>query len=238
MGAADGPVLCSAVSWIPFDTALEQNAKIEMTQSRSTFHREEEAVKIYGGSVSEGVVSPRLTLEPVLAGNGDIFDGVRLYGEIPGMIPGAENYYCLEIHESNALLLRTHREGILKLRPLIDASSRDGRIDLYIGRSSLADFYRKALPQLREAAEIIEIRPELIQKYIPVEPEFICFLDVDQEAYLRTFCYMRKCHLDVDRWNKDGGAEHYRDTGRKRLMDFPSICRKRRRAKIFDTARG
>ena len=231
-----------------FDTALEQNAKIEMTQKSIDFSSGgRSSSKKYMVEVSpEGVVSPRLTLEPVLAGNGDIFDGVRLYGEIPGMIPGAENYYCLEIHESNALLLRTHREGILKLRPLIDASSRDGRIDLYIGRSSLADFYRKALPQLREAAEIIEIRPELIQKYIPVEPEFICFLDVDQEAVLcEPFVYYgEKCHspFDSDRWkHRTAEAEHYRDTeAETALMDFLSICmpEKDAAAKIFLTPRG
>ena len=40
------------------------------------------------------------------------------------------------------------------------------------------------LYELREMAEITEVRPELIQKYIPVEPEFVCYLDVDQDAVL------------------------------------------------------
>ena len=230
-----------------YNTALAQGDKIEMTRKSYAFLMDTEDTndKLSVKVSPEGTVTPRLTLEPVLTGKEQTFDGVRLSGEIPPMVRGADDYYCLDLKGKNAELMRVGSEEAQKIRPLIDVSSDTGQIDLYIGRSSIADFYRKALPQLREAAELKEIRPELIRKYIPAEPEFVCYLDVDQEAVLcePAVYYGEKSHspFDSDDWKyRRTEPEHYRDIeAETALMDFLSgyMAEKDPVEKIFVTPR-
>ena len=208
-----------------FDTLLEQGDRIELTR-KSPDHWERGNDKLSVRMSEEGTAGLQLTLEPVLSQNGDTFDGLRLYGNIPRMLHGGDHDYLFKEDGKKGTLLRADPETAGKLRPLMDAGSRDGTLELFIGRMTIADFYRKALPQLREIAEITEIRPELVQKYIPVEPEFVCYLDVDQDVVLcePAVYYGDKVHspFDSEKWkNRIAQAEHYRDINAEHaLMDF------------------
>ena len=231
-----------------YDAAASESGPIEMTRKI--------AYDPYGGGrgteklklrITEGaVVKPRLTLDPVLvsgsrASEPASFDGVRLHGEIPDLLKGALFYYNLRTAGGDAELAKIDSAEAQRLRPLMNVSSAESEIDLYIGRSALADFYRKALPELKEFTDITEKRPELIRKYIPVEPEFVCYLDVDENAVLCEPCvyYGEKSHtpFDSDDWRSHRAEpEHYRDTeAEAAMMDFLLGCmaQKDRTEKVF-----
>ena len=187
-------------------------------------------------AVKEGSAQrPRLTLEPVFS-SGEMrsgvqtFDGVRLHGEIPDMMRGASSYYTLTVKGKKAELTKIDSAEAEKIRPLMNAADTEAAVDLYIGRGALSDFYRKALPQLGEIAEITERSPELIRKYVPVEPEFVCYLDLDEDAVICEPCvyYGEKCHtpFDSDDWRyRRTEPEHYRDTqAETELMEFLLRC--------------
>ena len=228
-----------------FDLLVELDCRIELTFKS---HRAlvEGKDKITIRAVEEGKTGLCLALEPVISEKGNIFDGVRLYGQMPAMLNGEEDSYFFSEQGKSGVLMRISSEEAGKLRPLAEAASEQGEVDLFIGRTSLADFYRKALPQLREAVEIREIRPELIQKYIPVEPEFVCYLDVDRDAVLcePAVYYGEKAHspFDSDSWRiQKAEPEHYRNKEAEyALMAFlsESMSEKDERAKIFVTPRG
>lgn len=48
----------------------------------------------------------------------------------------------------------------------------------------LADCYHKALPQLRKIAEITETESGIVKEYLPPEPDFTIYLDIDNDAFL------------------------------------------------------
>ena len=70
------------------------------------------------------------------------------------------------------------------LRPLLATMQEDHRISLPVGRMSLSDFYHKALPQLRRIAEVTEENSALVAEYLPPEPAFTIYLDIDNNAFL------------------------------------------------------
>ena len=228
-----------------FDMFLGLGDKIELTR-KSTDRWSNKTEKITVHASEEGTAGLQLTLEPVMDQNDRAFDGVKLHGQIPRMLRGGEHHYLYKEDGKKGSLLRVDSEEAEKLRPLANVSSQDGTVELFIGRMSIADFYRKALPQLREMAEITEVRPELIQKYIPVEPEFVCYLDVDQDAVLcePAVYYGENVHspFDSEKWkNHISQAEHYRDIEAEHsLMDFLStvMAEKDEQEKIFLTPRG
>ena len=181
-------------------------------------------------AVEGGSVRPGLSIEPIFSTDGKAFDGVCLHGELPKLLRGVSHYYYLSIGEDEAALCRISREEAEKLEPLMSAATVDGEIEMYIGRSSLADFYRKALPQLSEVTDIAEVRPELIRQYIPVKPELVCYLDLDEEAVIcaPAAFYGEISHspFDCDGWRSFRlEPEYYRDTESETdLMEYLESC--------------
>ena len=172
----------------------------------------------------------KLKLEPVFSADGGTFDGVRLHGTLPHLMHGASHHYYLETHEDRGILYRISREEAEKLEPLINAMGAADEINISVGRSSLADFYRSALPQIKEAADVTEVRPELVRRYIPAKPEFVCYLDVDEEAVVcsPSVYYGEVSHSPFDSvgWkNFRLEPEYYRDTeSETQLMEYLDSC--------------
>ena len=156
---------------------------------------------------------PKLELAPYYMGEKNaIFEGTRLTGMIPRFLSGSAcSYYWLDDS-----LCRVSRESESGLQPLIRCADKDGTIDLVIGRSRLADFYRNVLPELRKVADIREIDPEITEQYLPMEPSFVCYLDtVDDLVLCRPEVWygsMRHTPVDVYRTGEKGfRPEPYRD---------------------------
>ena len=101
------------------------------------------------------------------------FIGIRMEGKIPNLIRGHQYAYFLEGEHLN----RIGYELSQKLDPLVQSASPDGEIDIRIGRKNLGDFYRKALPGLREIAEVSEPDEQEVQLYLPPVPRFVIYLD-------------------------------------------------------------
>lgn len=162
------------------------------------------------------------TLEPWMSPKGDVFDGVRLHGNVPEMVNGSNYLYLFE----NGTLRRISQQSTGKIRPLLEAAEGSQEINLKIGRSRLSEFYRKVLPGIREVARIEEVQPEIIERYLPAEPLFVCYLDVDDECVLLhpEVFYNAQNHtlFDVKKWDAHILVpEHYRDVvAEKEMFDF------------------
>ena len=54
--------------------------------------------------------APCLALEPVISEKGNIFDGVRLYGQMPAMLNGEEDSYFFSEEGKSGVLMRISSE--------------------------------------------------------------------------------------------------------------------------------
>lgn len=132
---------------------------------------------------------PQLTIRPVLSGQdvpgrrgtaaGEL-DGIRVEGKLPEIYCGIRSACWLE----DGYLNRIGKSEMQALRPLLATMQEDHRISLPVGRMSLSDFYHKALPQLRRIAEVTEENSALVAEYLPPEPAFTIYLDIDNNAFL------------------------------------------------------
>ena len=228
-GTGDEILLTSTITDDFFTAAAEQKDAIEMKlrpdpydSSRRLLGSEKIRLTAKEGSGARA----KLKLEPVFSPDGGIFDGVRLSGILPHLMHGASHYYHLDIDGEQGTLYRISREEAEKLEPLVNALGASDELNIYIGRSSLADFYRDALPQIKEAADVTEVRPELIRQYIPVKPDFVCYLDVDEGAVVcaPAVYYGEISHSPFDSvgWKQYRlEPEYYRDTAAEtELMDY------------------
>lgn len=161
--------------------------------------------------MQKGEYRPSLRLEPVFSA-GHTFEGVRLTGAVPHFLPGSSASYYLE----GDTLFRVSRSAEAALRPLVQCAKPSGEVDLAVGRTYLADFYRKALPELKKAADVEEIQPETARQYLPMEPSFVCYLDVQEDQVLcrPEAYYGTERHTPLDVYRKDEAgfqAAPYRD---------------------------
>ena len=173
-------------------------------------------------TVGEGHLRPVLTLDPFYQKENRRFEGVVLKGRLPELLHGSAFAYAIEKDS----LKRIPKEESAALDALYRSVNSSGMIRLQIGRTALSDFYRKALPKLREYAEVEEADPSIPEKYLPEEAAFVCYLDVDQDCVLcRPFVYygsLRHSPFDVYGWkSRKKTPEHYRDTlGETKLMEL------------------
>ena len=112
------------------------------------------------------------------------FDGIELYGEVPRIIRGQNYNYFFD----NQRMIRLDDQKARELQPLTNLSEQ-GIVSVKIGRKHLGDFYHKTLPGLRKIAQIEEFDTEEIQTYVPPEPHFIVYLDVENDSAI--------CRADV-----------------------------------------
>ena len=150
-----------------FDAALGETIEFtDRTEGRKT----KSAVTL---SVRD--LSVTLQMEVNRSKSGTI-EGILLTGDVPEMIKGIGHAYYF----SDGQLNRVPDERYTLLRPILEAE-HGGYIRIMIGRSYLSDFYRRALPKLRDAVRI-ESAPEVeaeIATVLAPEPEFITYFDVD-----------------------------------------------------------
>ena len=123
--------------------------------------------------------SPRIDLliEKIQDSDGN-FDGIRLSGEIPTLIEGAEYRYFFE----DASLNRAVTKDARILETLMSVNDY-GRIDLQIGRRNLSEFYHKVLPAIKEIAQVQIQDAQTIEQYLYPEPEFSFFLDANEDVF-------------------------------------------------------
>ena len=191
---------------------------------------------------SEGQLRPKLTVEPWYRKENKRFEGIRISGQMPSLLYGSEHSYFLD----EDTLIRIPAEEAAALEPLAKNARKTGLIRIQIGRSALSDFYRKVLPALQDITDIEETDPSISELYLPEEPSFVCYLDVDEDCVMcrPAVYYGAKQHspFDVYDWRKRRrGPEHYRDgAGEEALISLLEKYLPERddSARIFLTARG
>ncbi len=140
-----------------------------------------------------------------------IFHGIFLEGKCPPILYGISNAYYLEEDTFCGIT----GEKLKELKPLLEAES-EGYIRIRIGRLHLARFYYKVLPKLQELVEIIEYDHDEIASYLPPKPEFVSYLDVEEDTiYCRCEVYYgENVHSLTDVMEEQDGQlrlQHYRD---------------------------
>ncbi len=123
---------------------------------------------------------PSLTIRPDMNAKEETFDGVVVEGSMPRMYQGIRSGCWIE----GAYLNCMSREEMARLAPLLETTGGSSNMSLRVGRYKLADFYHKTLPQLRRIANITETETERVSAYLPPEPSFTIYLDLESGAIL------------------------------------------------------
>ena len=126
--------------------------------------------------------SPNITLliENIQDSDGN-FDGIRLSGEIPILVEGAEYQYFFEDTSLNRVVSKDARilEALMRTNDY-------GSVSFKIGRRNLSEFYYKVLPALEEIAKVQIQDARAIAQYLYPEPEFSFFLDANENVFTCT----------------------------------------------------
>ena len=104
------------------------------------------------------------------------FHGIRVDCHMPSLFRGTSHAYFIQDQK----LLKTSKEFLEKTGPLADQMV-DGNFSFTVGRNRLTDFYRGVLPKLQEFSEIKETDPEKFRSYLPLDVQFIFYLDASPD---------------------------------------------------------
>ncbi len=121
-----------------------------------------------------------LLIENIQDSDGN-FDGIRLSGEIPILVEGAEYQYFFEDTSLNRVVSKDARilEALMRTNDY-------GSVSFKIGRRNLSEFYYKVLPALEEIAKVQIQDARTIAQYLYPEPEFSFFLDANENVFTCT----------------------------------------------------
>ncbi|MBR0381610.1 MAG: DEAD/DEAH box helicase [Eubacterium sp.] len=153
-----------------FSTALELGKPVETVFGKGASRQKTEL------TAEEKELMLELSIHADMDPRRNIFHGIILEGNCPDIFYGQESAYYVD----GTGLCRISPQIVRRIRPLLEAS-QDGLIRIRIGRIHLAYFYRRTLPGLRAAANITEYDETIIRQYLPPDPEFITYLDVNDE---------------------------------------------------------
>ena len=196
-----------------FETAGDEPVAWEQTGDR----RQKGSVVM-----KEANYRPVLTVKPSFARNDPKeFIGLEITGKLPGMLHGSAGSYFLDGNS----FYRIPRNEETALTPLFRSADKNGDIRISIGRRRLTDFWRKILPQLQELADVRLENAELVEQYIPAEPAFLAYLDLQDGVVLCRpevyYGHLRHTPFDVYAWrNRQKTAENYRDRAAEEFMIF------------------
>ena len=121
-----------------------------------------------------------LLIENIQDSDGN-FDGIRLSGEIPILVEGAEYQYFFEDTSLNRVVSKDAR-----ILETLMRTNDYGSVSFKIGRRNLSEFYYKVLPALEEIAKVQIQDAWTIAQYLYPEPEFSFFLDANENVFTCT----------------------------------------------------
>ena len=102
--------------------------------------------------LTEGTYKPTVILETMDERNG-AFDGIRMTVSCPNVLFGTNAVYVI----TNGQLMRLEKECADVLQPMLKVMHDTDSNVFQIGRTGLAQFYHRILPQLEKVAAIVEI---------------------------------------------------------------------------------
>ncbi len=174
------------------------------------------------GSVAlvDGKYCLPLRISPVL-GVEDRFEGVRIKGEGSELFDGVRYSYFFE---DGRRFVRITEENRKAIKPF--TADDNLREPIVVGRHHLSALYHDVLPRLEEYIRVDEVDADLIRTYLPPRPEFVFYLDTEQDEVL---CRV-ECIYDEERFTLtcDAGGRPVIDGYRDRPAE----------TEIFDTVTG
>ncbi len=131
-----------------------------------------------GGMLSVGHVPLKLKLktEPLHDAEGN-FAGIRLFGDAPLMLEGADSVYLCT--EKNLSRLEKEERDILKP---FNTSIEDHYFEISIGKNLLQEFYFRVVPRFLSSRfiELEDTCAHYAEELLPPEPEFEFRLDLEE----------------------------------------------------------
>ncbi len=123
--------------------------------------------------------NPRITMiiRKNTLGDESTFHGIIAKCFIPTIFYGTKTGYFI----SRNAFCKLTEDFAERVRLLADYAGESGTV-FQIGRNDLADFYYVVLEKLRDIIDIVQEDAEEIERYLPLEAEFIFYLDADKNS--------------------------------------------------------
>ncbi|MGN0354109.1 MAG: SNF2 helicase associated domain-containing protein [Muricoprocola sp.] len=125
---------------------------------------------------AEGTAPIQIDISENKMKNEKEFHGIQVNCHMPPLYQGTSHGYFIQGEK----LFKTSKAFLEKVGPLADQMV-DGQFFFTVGRNHLTDFYRGVLPRLQEFATITETEPEKFRDYLPVDVQFVFYLDADSD---------------------------------------------------------
>jgi SNF2 family DNA or RNA helicase len=142
------------------------------------------------------------------------FAGVQVHGTCPVLLHGTTGSYVL----TGTSLSRATPEEKETLEPFQKVSASDGSFRFQVGRTSLQEFYYRALPAFLQnpAIDVTDNCEEDARSVLPPEPEFTFYMDFNEDVIL---CRPTVRYNDRE-LNLRSRSKGYRDMAQeKRILD-------------------
>lgn len=105
-----------------------------------------------------------------------VLKGIVVSGKTPKFLKGEKSYYYIE----DTYLNRISEPCMEVIGPLLEMSGYE-TIKLEFSRKNLADFYHHIMPMLSEYVEFTEVKPDLVEAYVPPKANFKFYLDAETD---------------------------------------------------------
>ena len=148
--------------------------------------------------LTEGTYKPTVILETMDERNG-AFDGIRMTVSCPNVLFGTNAVYVI----TNGQLMRLEKECADVLQPMLKVMHDTDSNVFQIGRTGLAQFYHRILPQLEKVAAIVDRTEGRSEAFVPPDAQFRFYLDCNPDTL---FADVRVIYNDEEKILTDNGG--------------------------------
>ena len=174
---AYGSVTLSAGAGIPLEES-DLDVVYDMAQGGDIQYQYGSRAETCAVPVREA--SPRVEMRIAPIRSGDRLTGVTIKGNMPRLLRGSQHRYILD----RSCFGRVADDGDTFVSTLQDIADGTGAFSCAIGLRKLAEFYYRVLPVLQNSPQItiVDDVGSQIDAYLPPEPRFTFYLDLDGET--------------------------------------------------------
>ena len=120
-----------------------------------------------------------MTIRRNTLGDNRTFHGITAECDLPSIFYGTKTAYFIK----GNTFCRLTEEFAERIRLLVGYAD-DDRLTFHIGRDDLADFYYVVLERLQDVIDIVQENAEEIERYLPMEAEFVFYLDAEKNSVI------------------------------------------------------
>ena len=188
------------------DEPVEYEDKDERVKNKRFLHADSKNPKA-AMRISEGQIEGDRT-----------FHGIQVTVSLPKMHFGTEAVYFVE----GDRLYRSDKDFMERIEPLVGSGGMGRRSSFFVGRSHMAEFYYRVLPELEDIVDVTESNPKRLRRYLPPEARFVFYMDADDgDITCRIFAKYGDREVSAIRGVSDPNTmEAFRDEGREQEIVY------------------